>query len=96
MTRKEQETNAVKGFKAKWSREVYTVVAKRKLRKNQFMFRYDIGKVDTFYRHELLKIFGQIDDIVPQQYVRYDEKIIGGDYNPDSDYMPSDEEWEHD
>jgi hypothetical protein len=42
MTRKEQETNKMKGFTAKWSEEIYEVFKKTALRKNAFMFRYDI------------------------------------------------------
>ena len=90
MTRKEQETNAVKGFAPKWSEELYTILRKTALRKNEFNFRYDIGLPDTFYRHELLKIpGGRVDNQVPDQYVRYREVVYGG-YNP-----ADDEEWTH-
>ena len=90
MTRKEQETNAVKGFAPKWSEELYTVLRKTALRKNEFNFRYDIGLPDTFYRHELLKIpGGRVDNQVPDQYVRYREVVYGG-YDPGDD-----EEWTH-
>ena len=58
MTRKEQEENKVKGFAPKWSEELYTVLRKTALRKNEFNFRYDVGLPDTFYRHELLKYTG--------------------------------------
>ena len=85
MTRKEQEQNKIKGFAPKWSKRLYTVLRKSKLRKNAFVFRYDIGLPDTFYRHELQKIQGgRVDKEVPNQYVRYKEVIIGG-YKPDSD-----------
>jgi hypothetical protein len=91
MTRKEQETNKTKGFAPKWSEELYTVLRKTALRKNEFAFRYDIGLVDTFYRHELLKIHGKrVDNVVPNQYVRYREVVFGG-YDPNDD-----EEWTHD
>ena len=91
MTRKEQETNAVKGFAPKWSEELYTVLRKNALRKNEFNFRYDIGLPDTFYRHELLKILGgRVDNEVPDQYVRYREVVYGG-YDPNDD-----DEWTHD
>ena len=95
MTRKEQETNKLKGFQAKWSKRLYTVLRKTKLRKNQFVFRYDIGLPDTYYRHELQKIRGgQVDAGVPNKYVRYKEVTIGG-YEPEED-MFGDEEWKHD
>ena len=85
MTRKEQEQNKIKGFAPKWSKRLYTVLRKTKLRKNAFVFRYDIGLPDTYYRHELQKIQGgRVDKQVPNQYVRYKEVVIGG-YNPEED-----------
>ena len=85
MTRKEQETNAVKGFAPKWSKRLYTVLRKTKLRKNEYVYRYDIGLPDTYYRHELQRIRrGEVDSVVPNQYVRYKEVVIGG-YKPDED-----------
>ena len=85
MTRKEQETNAIKGFAPKWSKRLYQVLRKTKLRKNEFVYRYDIGLPDTYYRHELQKIRGgRVDSAVPNQYVRYKEVVIGG-YRPEDD-----------
>jgi hypothetical protein len=85
MTRKEQEQNKIKGFAPKWSKRLYTVLRKTKLRKNAFVFRYDVGLPDTYYRHELQKITGgRVDKVVPNQYVRYKEVVIGG-YNPIED-----------
>ena len=92
MTRKEQETNKLKGFSAKWSKQIYEVQTKTKLRKNPFMHRYGIGKSDTYYRHELLRISGPVDTHVPQDLVRFKEVSIGDEYVPGL----SDEEWEHD
>ena len=95
MTRKEQEQNKIKGFAPKWSKRLYTVLRKTKLRKNEFVFRYDIGLPDTYYRHELQQVrAGKVDKVVPNTYVRYKEVIIGG-YEP-ADDMYGDEEWEHD
>ncbi len=88
MTRKEQETNKMKGFTAKWSEEIYEVFKKTPLRKNAFMFRYDIGLPTTYYRHELLKIPKKIDAKVPDGLVRYKEVSVG------SEYVPGDEEWD--
>ena len=88
MSRKEQETNAKKGFAPKWSEQLYTVLRKTKLRMNPYHYRYDIGLPDTFYRHELQKIIG-LDEEVPN-LVRYKEVAIGG-------YDPADDaEWDHD
>ena len=47
MTRKEQETNKVKGFAPKWSKRLYTVLRKTRMRKNQFHFRYHLGLPDS-------------------------------------------------
>ena len=94
MTRKEQEQNKIKGFAPKWSKRLYTVLRKTRLRKNEFVFRYDIGLPDTYYRHELQKIRGgYVDTGVPNQYVRYKEVVIGG-YEPDGDFF-GEQEWEH-
>ena len=94
MTRKEQEQNKIKGFAPKWSKRLYTVLRKTKLRKNEFVFRYDIGLPDTYYRHELQKIHGgKVDTQVPRNYVRYKEVVIGG-YEPDEDFE-LEGEWDH-
>ena len=86
MTRKEQEVNKIKGFAPKWTKRVYQVLRKTKLRKNEYAFRYDIGLPDTYYRHELQKIRGgNVDTAVPNRYVRYKEVIIGG-YDPKNDF----------
>ena len=67
---------------------------KTKLRKNEFVFRYDVGLPDTYYRHELQKVRGgRVDTHVPRDYVRYKEVVIGG-YDP-ADEGFGDEEWEH-
>ena len=76
MTRKEQETNKVKGFAPKWTKRLYTVLRKTRLRKNKFHFRYDIGLPDTYYRHELQKV-REVDKEVPNDYVRYKAQLGG-------------------
>ena len=60
-SRKEQAQNAIKGFTAKWSKEVYTVLRKTAIPKNRNNYRYYVGTNQTFYRHELLKIPRQVD-----------------------------------
>ena len=50
MTRKEQETNKIKGFAPKWTKRLYTVLRKTKLRKNPYAFKYHIGLPDSYYR----------------------------------------------
>ena len=60
-SRKEQAQNAIKGFTAKWSKDVYTVLRKTAIPKNRNNYRYYVGTNQTFYRHELLKIPRQVD-----------------------------------
>ena len=55
-SRKDQAKNTFKGFTAKWSKEVYTVLRKVAIPKNRNNFRYHIGVNKTYYRHELLKV----------------------------------------
>ena len=94
MTRKEQETNKIKGFAPKWTRRLYTVLRKTKLRKNPYAYKYDLGLQDSYYRWEIQKVHGgRVDKNVPNQYVRYKEKIIGG-YEPDEEFEFGDEEWD--
>jgi len=94
MTRKEQETNKIKGFAPKWTRRLYTVLRKTKLRKNPYAHKYDLGLPDTYYRWEIQKVHGgRVDKNVPNDYVRYKEVIIGG-YEPDDDFALGDEEWD--
>jgi hypothetical protein len=65
MTRKQQATNAIKGFTAKWSREVYTVLKKTAIPRNKNNHRYYVGTHQTYYRHELLKIPRNVDTESP-------------------------------
>ena len=61
MTRKQQAQNSVKGFTAKWSREVYTVLKKTGIPRNQTHYRYSVGTNRSYYRHELLWIPRNVD-----------------------------------
>jgi hypothetical protein len=55
---KEQQTNKLKGFQAKWSKEVYEVLRISSLIRNPLVKRYTISepKGRQYFRHELLKI----------------------------------------
>ena len=44
MTRKEQETNKLKGFSAKWSKQIYEVHSKHKLSESQMLLSATLGK----------------------------------------------------
>ena len=86
MTRKEQETNKLKGFSAKWTRELFRVVRKTKLRKNPFRYQYRItGRDTSFYRHELLKVTGAVDSAVPSNLVRDKEVAVGLEWTPSAE-----------
>ena len=67
LTRKEQVDPKKKGFAEKWSREIYTVLKKNKIRKNAGFHNYYLtGLPKPRYRHELLKIPRELDSVVPQ------------------------------
>ena len=89
MTRKEQATNAKKGFSAKWSTEVYTVLKKSAIPKNRENFRYFVGTHQSYFRHELLKIPPVVDtetyDMVSrrQVYTAPEEDWSGQEYDSD-------------
>ena len=70
MTLKEQRTNKLKGFQAKWSKRVYSVLFITSLRRNTSIKRYTISepKGRTYYRHELLKI----DEFVDREVLKID------------------------
>ena len=90
-SRKDQAKNAFKGFTAKWSTEVYTVLKKTAIPRNKNNYRYFIGTNKSYFRHELLKIPRTVDtetyDMVNhrQVYVAPQEDWSDEDYNPDSD-----------
>ena len=60
-SRKDQAKNTFKGFTAKWSKEVYTVLKKSAIPKNRSNYRYYVGTNKAYFRHELLKIPRQVD-----------------------------------
>ena len=60
-SRKDQAKNTFKGFTAKWSKEVYTVLKKTAIPKNRNNYRYFVGTNKSYFRHELLKIPRQVD-----------------------------------
>jgi len=65
MTRKQQAQNSIKGFTAKWSREVYTVLKKTAIPRNRSNHRYQVGTHQSYFRHELLKIPRNVDTEAP-------------------------------
>ena len=69
MTRKQQAQNSIKGFTAKWSREVYTVLKKTAIPRNKQNHRYDVGTHQSYFRHELLKIPQNVDTETPDLIV---------------------------
>mgnify|MGYP000025544517 CR=1 FL=1 len=93
MTRKEQKDTSKKGFRPKWSRQVYTVLKKRALQLNPNNFRYFVGSNQSYYRHELLWVPKETDSEVIQGLVGSRSSLIeeagtewsDEEYNPESD-----------
>ena len=88
MTRKEQAAPKMgfKGFAPKWSNEIYTVIKMTPIRKNKDVFRYYIGRGQSFFRHELLLIPRRLDQSIIKDYVSHKENVIA----------PEEAEWEAD
>lgn len=93
MTRKEQKDTAQKGFRAKWSRKVYTVLKRTALQLNPNNFRYFVGSHQSYYRHELLWVPKETDTVVIKGLVGEKSSLIAEagtewseeEWNPDSD-----------
>ena len=94
MTRKEQVDPKMKGFRPKWSHQVFTVLKKTKLQLNPTHFRYYVGKNQSYYRHELLWVPKEIDREVVAGLVRGEGDVGGLDYDPDeeSEYDPDEDD----
>ena len=93
MTRKEQVDPKQKGFRAKWSTRIFTVLKKTKLQLNPAHFRYHVGKSQSYYRHELLWVPKETDREVISGLVGGEGAVGGLDYDPgdESDYDPADD-----
>ena len=89
MTRKQQAANTIKGFTAKWSTEVYTVLKKVAIPKNHLNYRYFVGTHQSYFRHELLKIAREVDtetyDMVARKQVYVAPEEAWSDLEYDSD-----------
>ena len=92
MTRKEQEQKKLKGFAPKWSETEYTVLRRRRMRRNPSMMKYDLGLTDWYYRHELLKIpkitDDEVFDMIPAD--RRQNIVTTGEDWADEAWVPSD------
>ena len=93
MTRKEQLDTSQKGFRAKWSRQVFTVLKKTALQLNPNNFRYFVGKSQSYYRHELLWVPKVTDTTVVQGLVGNRSSLIeeAGTEWSDEEYDPEDD-----
>ena len=92
MTRKEQEQRKLKGFAPKWSETDYTVLRRRRMRRNPSMMKYDLGLTDWYYRHELLKIpkvtDDEVFDMIPED--RRQNIVTTGEDWANEEWVPSD------
>ena len=63
---KQQKANELKGFQAKWSKEVFEVLRISKMIRNPLVKRYTISEPGgkQYFRHELLKITEVDDEII--------------------------------
>ncbi len=89
MTRKEQAANTVKGFTAKWSTEIFTVLKKMAIPRNRNNYRYFVGTHQSYFRHELLKV-PRVVDTETYDMVRHKQVIVA----PEEDW--SDLEYDSD
>ena len=79
-TRKEQVEGKKKGYAEKWSRTLHKVVKMRRTKENNDVFKYWIeNQPNYFWRHELLKISGEVDSGVPKLFP-LKEKLIYEDF----------------
>ena len=89
MSKKEQAANTIKGFTAKWSTEVYTVLKKVAIPRNRQNYRYFVGTHQSYFRHELLKIAREVDtetfDMVSREQVYVAPEEAWSDLDYDSD-----------
>ena len=91
MTRKQQAANTIKGFTAKWSKNVYTVLKKLPIPKNKLNFRYWVGLHQSYFRHELLAIPKVVDREVYDLVSKKQTVVVGDDENwsdLESEYDP--------
>ena len=89
MTRKEQAANTIKGFTAKWSTEIFTVLKKVAIPRNHQNYRYFVGTHQSYFRHELLKVPRVVDtetyDMVAHKQVIVAPEEEWSDLEYDSD-----------
>ena len=88
MTRKEQLDTSQKGFRAKWSKKVYTVLKRTKLQLNPNNYRYYVGKHQSYYRHELLWV-PKVTDTEVLDLVGTKNSLIAEGWSGESDYEES-------
>ena len=90
MTRKQQAQNTVKGFTAKWTREVYTVLKKAAIPRNRSNYRYWVGLHKSYFRHELLWVPRTLDSEVVDLLVHKQQVVAEGENWSDLEYDSDD------
>ena len=94
MTRKQQAANTIKGFTAKWSKEIFKVLRKSPIPKNKLNFRYWVGIGKAYFRHELLRIPPRVDRQVIDLVAKKQTVMVGPDEewsDLESEYDPDEE-----
>ena len=90
MTRKQQAQNSIKGFTAKWSREVWTVLRKAAIPRNRNNYRYWVGAHKSYFRHELLWVPRTVDSEVVDLVVHRQQVVAEGEDWSDLEYDSDD------
>jgi len=79
-TRKEQVEGKKKGYAEKWSRTLHKITRMRRTKENNDVCKFWIeGKNMFFWRHELLKVRGEVDKKVPKLF-NLKEKMLYEDF----------------
>ena len=76
-TRKEQVEGKVKGYSEKWSRSLHKVRKMIRIKQNRDVFKFYISDMPNyFWRHELLKVVGEVDSELPKRSFELKDKMM--------------------
>jgi hypothetical protein len=95
-SRKQQNEKGInpitKGFAAKWSPTVHTVLKKNALRNNSGFHAYYLTEMPQMkFRHELQKIPRKLDTVLPSSVPNLHKQLFENPNAPSSAYVPEDE-----
>jgi hypothetical protein len=95
-SRKEQAEKGInpktKGFAAKWSPTIETILKKNALRNNSgFHAYYLTGGEKMFFRHELQKVPRKLDTVLPSSVPNLHKQLFEDPNAPSSAFVPEDD-----